>query len=471
MRGPIVMVGAAAAVSALAVTAVGGVAAADPLDLPTLLPSISTTPLPTLTTSTPLPLPTSTSAPLPLPSTTLTGGSGGGGGGGTGGSGGSGSAAGPSGTATSRPGSPASTVKPMVAGRPDAVRDLKDDEASPAMRRANAEFLKADEAILAVTRAQAQLLALKIAAQRLAADYRAFGADIAGTRAQAADLHRRHDASYRTLVRSARAAYQSGGAAGGLALVGFGGAATGASSTELARIVDRLDTSATHAELRVGWLTTRQAEVKADFLELSSRYRAAARTLADANAQLQTLAAQRARALDAVRAARGSDLALHRTRLAESGRLGAQIRAAVAALARAGRTVTGTGDFARPGTGSITSPYGMRYHPILHYRKLHTGTDFGRADGTAYAADNGRVLFTMVSRAYGNLTVIDHGVVDGEHVTTLYAHQARFLVREGQVVRKGQPIGVIGSTGYATGPHLHFEVRLDGAVTDPMAWL
>jgi murein DD-endopeptidase MepM/ murein hydrolase activator NlpD len=113
----------------------------------------------------------------------------------------------------------------------------------------------------------------------------------------------------------------------------------------------------------------------------------------------------------------------------------------------------------------------MRYHPILHYRKLHTGTDFAPGDGYVHAADNGRVLFTIVSRAYGNFTVIDHGVLDGRHITTCYAHQARFLVKPGDVIRKGQVIGVVGSTGYATGPHVHFEVRDDGAVENPMAWL
>ena len=78
---------------------------------------------------------------------------------------------------------------------------------------------------------------------------------------------------------------------------------------------------------------------------------------------------------------------------------------------------------------------------------------------------------TVVSEAYGNFTVIDHGVIGGDRITTAYAHQSQFLVREGQRVQKGQQIGVIGSTGYSTGPHLHFEVRRDGVVVDPLAWL
>jgi murein DD-endopeptidase MepM/ murein hydrolase activator NlpD len=113
----------------------------------------------------------------------------------------------------------------------------------------------------------------------------------------------------------------------------------------------------------------------------------------------------------------------------------------------------------------------MRFHPILHYTKLHTGTDFAGGDPVIRAADHGRVILTVVSEAYGNFTVVDHGVIRGERVTTAYAHQAQFLVREGQEVRKGQQIGVVGSTGYSTGPHLHFEVRENGTVVDPLTWL
>ena len=161
----------------------------------------------------------------------------------------------------------------------------------------------------------------------------------------------------------------------------------------------------------------------------------------------------------------------HRQTIAESGQLGAEIRAASARLAASGRSVQGTGEFIRPSSGVITSPYGMRMHPILHYVKLNTGTDFAVGNGFAHAADTGRVLFTIVSVAYGNFTVIDHGTINGRRITTCYAHQARFLVKPGDVVAKGQKIGIIGATGYATGPHLHFEVRDDGAVEDPMTWL
>ena len=71
----------------------------------------------------------------------------------------------------------------------------------------------------------------------------------------------------------------------------------------------------------------------------------------------------------------------------------------------------------RPGTGEVTSPFGPRFHPILHYVKVHTGTDFGAGDGIVYAADDGVVLFTEYNTAYGNMTVVDHGKVGGLRIT------------------------------------------------------
>jgi murein DD-endopeptidase MepM/ murein hydrolase activator NlpD len=123
----------------------------------------------------------------------------------------------------------------------------------------------------------------------------------------------------------------------------------------------------------------------------------------------------------------------------------------------------GTGEFIRPGTGEVTSHFGIRRHPITGVVKLHTGTDLGRGDGYVYAADMGTVVKAEWNRAYGYMTVIDHG----HGVTTLYAHQATMYVRAGDRVGQGVRIGVVGSTGYSTGPHLHFEVRRHGVPVDP----
>ncbi|SEE81730.1 Peptidase family M23 [Jiangella alba] len=131
----------------------------------------------------------------------------------------------------------------------------------------------------------------------------------------------------------------------------------------------------------------------------------------------------------------------------------------------------GTGAFTRPATGPTTSEYGQRLHPILGYVKMHTGLDFGRGDGRIYAADAGTVIEAQWNNAYGNMVILDHGIVNGQRLTTMYAHQSDLMVVPGQRVEKGQYIGNIGSTGYSTGPHLHFEVRLDGQHTDPWPWV
>ena len=110
---------------------------------------------------------------------------------------------------------------------------------------------------------------------------------------------------------------------------------------------------------------------------------------------------------------------------------------------------------------------GWRVHPVYKYKSCHTGVDSGAPKGTAIrAAADGVVLSTTVSRAYGNMTLIDHG----GGMVTMYAHQSQFGVSKGQVVENQEVIGYVGSTGFSTGPHLHFEVHLNGVPYNPMGW-
>jgi len=110
---------------------------------------------------------------------------------------------------------------------------------------------------------------------------------------------------------------------------------------------------------------------------------------------------------------------------------------------------------------------GWRVHPVYKYKSCHTGVDIGAPKGTPiHAAASGVVLSTTVSRAYGNMTLIDHG--DG--MVTMYAHQSSFAVSKGDVVEDQEVIGYVGSTGFSTGPHLHFEVHLNGVPYNPMGW-
>jgi murein DD-endopeptidase MepM/ murein hydrolase activator NlpD len=162
---------------------------------------------------------------------------------------------------------------------------------------------------------------------------------------------------------------------------------------------------------------------------------------------------------------------------AESDRLAQIIRERAEAARRAaeksgGKIVQGTGLLSRPVNGPITSPYGMRYHPILHRYKLHTGTDFGVPTGTAVrAAREGRVIESYYNSAYGNRVVVDHGYVNGVYLVTTYNHLSRDTVSRGEKLERGEVLGYAGSTGYSTGPHLHFEVMEDGRFVDPMRWL
>ena len=110
---------------------------------------------------------------------------------------------------------------------------------------------------------------------------------------------------------------------------------------------------------------------------------------------------------------------------------------------------------------------GWRIHPVYKYKSCHTGVDSGAPGGTPIlAAASGVVLSTTVSRAYGNMTLIDHG----GGVVTMYAHQSRFGVAPGQVVGNQDVIGYVGTTGFSTGNHLHFEVHLNGVPYNPMGW-
>jgi murein DD-endopeptidase MepM/ murein hydrolase activator NlpD len=120
----------------------------------------------------------------------------------------------------------------------------------------------------------------------------------------------------------------------------------------------------------------------------------------------------------------------------------------------------------------VTSPYGMRLHPILHYWKLHDGTDFGAGCGTAvYAAATGTVVSAYYDNAYGNRLTISHGPVDGVGLSTSYNHLSSYVVGDGDRVGRGDLIGYVGTTGWSTGCHLHFMVYENGSTVDPMTWL
>ena len=233
-------------------------------------------------------------------------------------------------------------------------------------------------------------------------------------------------------------------------------------------------------------VVNRFAAIEADTAELEAE---AARTRAEAaerrnEVKAKTQEVESARARQALAAAAVAAEAQHEQALLDalSGRRSEYERRireqqresdAIAELlrqrGRAGTAISGRGSLSSPlGDPVVTSAYGYRIHPIFGDRRLHTGLDFRAATGTPIsAAGPGEVIFAGWRGGYGNCTIVDHG----GGVATLYAHQRAVRVAVGDEVTRGQVIGAAGATGYATGPHLHFEVRKDGVPVDPMAYL
>ena len=112
----------------------------------------------------------------------------------------------------------------------------------------------------------------------------------------------------------------------------------------------------------------------------------------------------------------------------------------------------------------VASGYGMRIDPVYHVRKFHQGMDFTAPTGTeVFATGNAKVKFSGWKQGYGNTIILDHGF----GYETVYAHLYKSLVRKGQKVRRSDIIGLVGNTGKSTGPHLHYEVRLNDRPVDP----
>jgi len=143
-----------------------------------------------------------------------------------------------------------------------------------------------------------------------------------------------------------------------------------------------------------------------------------------------------------------------------SAELAAKIQAAQA-RSTVTRSVSSAG-LIWPVNAPITSPFGWRWG------RMHTGIDLGATYGTPIAAAaSGSVIYAGWLGGYGNLTVIDHG----GGLATAYGHQSSIAVSVGEQVAQGQTIGNVGSTGHSTGPHLHFEVRVNGQAVDPLGYL
>jgi murein DD-endopeptidase MepM/ murein hydrolase activator NlpD len=232
-------------------------------------------------------------------------------------------------------------------------------------------------------------------------------------------------------------------------------------------------------------------------VEASQRAEEATSAVNEANqakAVVDQLVAQRAAIVAKADSERDAVKAQYEALRAEQARIAAEAAAAAAAeRARekqkqkqnpggstgSGGSTGGSGGSGTPGgtpTGSLSWPMpgrkaggrtGPRIHPVYGYRSCHTGDDIGAPSGTPIkAAADGVVISIASGGPYGNHTLISHG----GGLATMYAHQSRFGVTQGQQVSRGQTIGYVGSTGYSTGPHLHFEVHVNGIPWEPMGW-
>lgn len=212
-----------------------------------------------------------------------------------------------------------------------------------------------------------------------------------------------------------------------------------------------------------------QKEVKAELLEkkeeLEAEIEVAYELLADVEANL--LAVQEAfEEGEAKMDSLNSDIT---SMLAELARQEAEAAKNNGGNPQGPASSSGSGSFTWPLPGYAASDtYGPRLHPILGYVRTHAGEDIGAPSGTPIlAADSGTVVTnTYNAGGYGNYVIINHG----NGYATLYGHMTSSAVTLGQTVAKGQVIGYVGSTGLSTGPHLHFEVRLNGSVTDPLSY-
>lgn len=196
------------------------------------------------------------------------------------------------------------------------------------------------------------------------------------------------------------------------------------------------------------------------------------RTLAK-QAQIEADAAQRERLLEKIQ----TEKDLYEAALDELEQTSRRLEELIRRLQQemGGEALVGKGGMQWPIGPSrrISSEFGMRTHPVFGGNRMHNGLDIAAPYGQSihgqpiFAAAPGRVLVSGVQGGYGNTVILDHG----GGVSTLYGHASALLVQPGQVVARGHTIARVGSTGVSTGPHLHFEVRVNGSPVNPRDWL
>jgi murein DD-endopeptidase MepM/ murein hydrolase activator NlpD len=380
-------------------------------------------------------------------------------------------------------------LSPAPAARADDI-GTKQSQIEAALKAANADL---DDATGATTAAAAELSAvqntLASAQKTLAADRVALATAQGDERAaaQAASVARgtlaraqqaRDAAADRVIAQRhaissyAVAAYETGATPDALLVVAAGDGAgdylqraglLNAASRGQARILRQFTArrvALSAAEDAVAQKTQVVVEKERAARAAVGRVAAVTSSAQAATDQLAALGRRRTQALAGAEAA----LAAQRSRVAQLQVESNQIATLIRARAVRGTGVVGKGGLLWPTPGPVTSSFGYRVDPVTGKYALHAGLDIGAPTGAQIrAAKAGTVIFAGQETGYGNYTCLDHG----GGFSTCYAHQSKELVTVGERVAQGQVIGLVGDTGYTTGPHLHFETRVNGTPVNP----
>lgn len=383
-----------------------------------------------------------------------------------------------------------------------AIHNLKGDldETSADLRRAGAALDRAEAKMPAATARVARVHGQLVAAQERD---RIIGLKLDAAKADVRDAQDKIDQtlgsiadSQKLIGRIARSSYQSGGM-GEIAVV-LQSQSPDEFATRLVLVQNALrsegnilgglaEARANLAAQRATLVAKRKvlAGMKREQEAVVARVQNLQAQALDAQHAVEQLISEREAAVATIEREKKAEEARYAQMRSESARLGRilQRRHAAALRAAARRRAAysgggGGGTLSYPVQGPITSPYGMRVHPVTGIYKLHDGTDFGVGCGTpVHAAASGTVIQATLTIGYGNQLVIDHGVVSGVGLATSYNHLMRFTVGYGAHVSRGEVIGYSGGgegmygAGYSTGCHLHFMVYVNGGTTNPMGWL
>ncbi|MFF0269569.1 M23 family metallopeptidase [Kribbella sp. NPDC004536] len=419
----------------------------------------------------------------------------------------------PSAPAAARPPDPAAKKKELDSKINQSKADLDDasDQLGKSVAAYNQAVTKYQAVQVRYAAAQGQLAAAKaadaVAAGKLVAAeaaLRTAASDVAAGEQQIAEKRA-------VAGRAVRSAYQQQNGLVGLSIALRGAApADIATGMQVQRNVFGIQSNAiTNLNNAQAQLASKQVKMAAAEKDAEAARAEAAATVQKVTELTKQVAADRAEAaavaavkLTAFKAAekeKNSELAQYNSLLRERNRvqqmLIAQAKAEKAAAARRKAAAeaaerararkehrqprdipdppsTGDGRLGYPVSSYITSPYGMRFHPVLHIWKLHDGTDFRAPCGTPVrAAADGVVTDKYFNGGYGNRLFISHGVIGGHSITTVYNHLSKYKAHVGERVQRGEIIAWSGTTGYSTGCHLHFMVYKDGDVVNPMGWL